>query len=101
LGLRWNRITDSGVKLLAASKKLPSLLIVELHGNECQNPVEQGVRYETYTQAKILDFVELPEFGKQLQKEFGEIQWLHTPSRIRAYPMSSEWFSKPSFDSSY
>lgn len=84
-------ITPTGLDALCSTVELRSLIFVNLTGNRFEDPVE---RYGTDWATGQLDLTgaDLPQLGKALESRFGEIAWLHAPSRMPCYPPLDAYF---------
>lgn len=83
LSIRWNNITNEGVRHLC---QFPNLEYVNLFGNPCDDPTlgfgEEWtgmIHWDTY----------LPPFGQELEKEFGAIKWLRYGIEYPTPPIES------------
>lgn len=78
-----------GLEALCASKALPSLLDVNLVDNRFDNPVEQYGE-DWATGSIVPESVHLPPLGRELEAKYGDLPWLHGPSRLRNFPPRME-----------
>lgn len=78
-------IGTAGLEALGASKTLPSLVYVNLTGNRFEDPREG---YGTdWASSRIIHIDStLPPLGRELEAKYGDLPWLHGPSRLRNYP---------------
>jgi uncharacterized protein (TIGR02996 family) len=81
----------AGLEPLCASKTLPALIYVNLTGNRFEDPIE-GYGTDWVTGRPDLNGAYLPPFGKELEAKYGELPWLHAPSRLRHFPPSEVEF---------
>jgi hypothetical protein len=94
--LRWvdlsrGGITEAQVEVLAASSGLKSLAMLDLSNNPTRDPVDASAGYGTdwMTNRIVLESVNLPEFGAELEARHGAIGWLHgLLNYMEAYPPS-------------
>lgn len=89
LDVSHQRISEHGLEALCMSRALPSLVYVNLVGNQFEDPRE-GYGTDWATGRIVADGVYLPPFGKELEARFGDLPWLHGPSRLRHFPPSDE-----------
>jgi uncharacterized protein (TIGR02996 family) len=75
----------TGLEALCASKHLPSLLYVNLSGNHVDDPRE-GYGTDWATGEVERSGAYLPPLGYELEAKYGELPWLHGPSRLVNYP---------------
>jgi hypothetical protein len=75
----------AGLEALGASKTLPSLIDVNLTGNRFEDPIEH---YGTDWASNRIIHIDstLPPVGRELEAKYGDLPWLHGPSRLRNYP---------------
>ncbi|MEO8841905.1 MAG: leucine-rich repeat domain-containing protein [Kofleriaceae bacterium] len=85
LGLTSNDIGPRGLEALAASKRMPELIHVELDGNRIESPFETfGI--DEMTGLVNRQGINLPDAGKQLEAKYGPLAWLHGPSQLARFP---------------
>jgi uncharacterized protein (TIGR02996 family) len=82
-------ITRAGLEALCASKMLTSLIDVNVVGNKFEDPRE-GYGTDWMTGRVVVEGAYLPPLGKELEAKYGELAWLHGPSRLRHYPPLDE-----------
>lgn len=75
----------AGLEALCASRQLPSLLYVNLRGNQVEDPRE-GYGTDWATGEVERSGAYLPPLGYELEAKYGELPWLHGPSRLVNYP---------------
>lgn len=85
LNVSLQDIGMAGLEALCASKALPALIYVNLVSNRFEDPVE-GFGVDWMTGRIVPDGIYLPPFGREVEAKFGELAWLHAPSRLRHYP---------------
>jgi uncharacterized protein (TIGR02996 family) len=85
LGAVGQGIGMAGLEALCASKAVPSLVYVNLVGNRFEDPIE-GYGTDWATGRIDLNGAYLPPFGRELEAKYGELPWLHAPSRLRHFP---------------
>jgi uncharacterized protein (TIGR02996 family) len=85
LEVRKQNIGMMGVEALCASKQLHSLLYVNLWGNPVEDPTE-GYGTDWATGGVDRNGAYLPPIGHELGTKYGELPWLHAPSRLVSYP---------------
>jgi hypothetical protein len=89
LAVPWQSIGMHGLEALCASKALPTLCHVNLRGNLFDDPVESyGADWETGQ--VVRDSAYLPPLGRELEAKYGDLPWLHGPSRLRNFPPEIE-----------
>ena len=81
----------AGVEALCASKRLPSLVYVNLWGNPVEDP-EEGYGTDWVTGEVDRNGAYLSELGHALEAKYGDLPWLHAPSRLLNYPPRMEEF---------
>ena len=89
LEVAFQRISKAGVEVLCKSTSLPSLVDVNLTGNQFDDP-QESYGEDWATGRIISEEIYLPPFGKELEAKYGDLPWLHGPSRLRNYPVSDE-----------
>lgn len=89
LGISRQDIGMPGLEALCASKPLLSLEYVNLWGNRVDDPIE-GYGTDWATGAIVREGAYLSSLGRELEAKFGEIPWLHGPSRLRNFPPQVE-----------
>jgi hypothetical protein len=78
LSLQKTGITDADVDVLAASMRLRGVQHLDVQNNPCRDPVDASMGYGSDWQTGIVpESIYLPEFGKELEKKYGRIGWLH------------------------
>lgn len=85
LEVSFQGLSMAGLEALCASKQLPSLVYTNVAGNGFEDPIE-GYGTDWMTGRIVPDGVYLSPFGKELEKKYGELAWLHGPSRLRHFP---------------
>lgn len=75
----------AGLEALGASKTLPSLVYVNLAGNQVEDAIEHYGEDWASNRIVHIDST-LPPVGRELEAKYGELPWLHGPSRLRHYP---------------
>ena len=94
--LRWldlshGGITETQVEVLAASATLRTVEMLDLSENPTRDPVDgsAGAGWDWMTGKIEFDSINLPEFGVELERRYGEIPWLHALRNfLEAYPPS-------------
>lgn len=89
LEISRQQITKDGLDALCKSATLPSLAYVALAGNQFPDPRETYTN-DWATRTIVAESIALPELGKQLEAKYGELPWLHAPSRLSNCPPSDE-----------
>jgi uncharacterized protein (TIGR02996 family) len=89
LGISRQDVGMPGLEALCASKTLLSLEYVNLWGNRVDDPIE-GYGTDWATGAIVREGAYLSPVGRELESRFGEIPWLHGPSRLRNFPPQME-----------
>jgi len=89
LGIPHQGIGAAGLEALCASKVLPSLIYINMVGNKFDDPIE-GFGTDWATGRGEVNGTYLPPFGRELEARFGELAWLHAPSRLRHFPPLAE-----------
>jgi len=85
LGLENNELTAAGIDAIAGSKMLNSLIYVGLGGNPAPSPVESyGTDPMTGSVASSSGW--LDDAGRALEAKYGDLAWLHAPTRLLNYP---------------
>ena len=92
--LRWldlshGGITETQVEILAASRSLRSVEMIDLSDNPTRDPVDgsAGAGWDWMTGKIEFDSINVPEFGVELERRHGEITWLHALRNfLEAYP---------------
>ena len=91
LSASCQEITIGGLEALCASKQLPALVYANLVGNFFEDPIE-GYGTDWVTSRIVPESIRLSAFGKQLEQKYGELPWLHGPSRLRHFPPYADEF---------
>lgn len=89
LGISRQDIGMPGLEALCASKTLLSLEYVNFWGNRVDDPIE-GYGTDWATGVIVREGAYLSSLGRELEAKFGEIPWLHGPSRLRNFPPQVE-----------
>ena len=89
LEVRKQDIGMAGLEALCASKLLPSLVYVNLWGNRVDNP-QEGYGTDWVTGEVDRNGAYLSELGRALEAKYGDLAWLHAPSRLVNYPPRME-----------
>ena len=91
LSVPWQGIGMEGLEALCASKMLPSLVDVNLAGNKF-NDLELRESYSTDWASNRIVYIDsmLPPLGRELEAKYGDLPWLHGPSRLRHYPSETD-----------
>jgi uncharacterized protein (TIGR02996 family) len=84
-------IGTAGLEALCASKQLPSLVYANVVGNRFEDPIE-GYGTDWATGRIVADGIYLSPFGKELERKYGALAWLHGPSRLRHFPPYADEF---------
>jgi uncharacterized protein (TIGR02996 family) len=79
------KISRGGLEALCMSKSLPSLVYVNLVGNQFEDPRE-GYGTDWATGRIVPEGTYLSSFGRELEARYGDLPWLHAPSRLRHFP---------------
>jgi uncharacterized protein (TIGR02996 family) len=85
LDVSFQGIGMPGLEALCMSKNLPSLIYVNLVGNHFDDPRED-VATDWATGTALPESIRMPAFGKELEAKYGDLAWLHGPSRLRHFP---------------
>jgi uncharacterized protein (TIGR02996 family) len=91
LGAARQDITIDGLEALCASKQLPALVYANLVSNFFEDPIE-GYGTDWVTSRIVPESIHLSAFGTQLEEKYGELPWLHGPSRLRHFPPYADEF---------
>jgi uncharacterized protein (TIGR02996 family) len=85
LDVSFQGIGMPGLEALCMSKNLPSLIYVNLVGNHFDDPRED-VATDWATGMTLPESIRMPTLGKELEARYGDLPWLHGPSRLRHFP---------------
>jgi uncharacterized protein (TIGR02996 family) len=91
LDVPLQNIGMAGLKALCASKQLPALVYANLGGNRFEDPAE-GYGADWATGRIVPESTYLRPLGKQLEQQYGDLPWLHGPSRLRHVPPHRDEF---------
>ena len=91
LAVSHQGIGIAGLEALCASKQLPALVYANVVGNRFEDPIE-GYGTDWMTGRIVADGIYLSPFGKELERKYGELAWLHGPSQLRHFPPYAEEF---------
>lgn len=87
LDIAHQGITNAGMHTLAASRALPALVYVAASDKQLDR-YEEPYGHDWATSRIVPEPGNLPPLGKALEAKYGELPWLHAPSRLRNYPIS-------------
>lgn len=98
--LRWLNlarcnIQEAQVHVLATSQPLRQLEYLELYGNPTCDPVDaaDGYGIDGADGHIVRESIGMPEFGRELEAQYGRIEWLHPVENfLDSYVPSRYWF---------
>lgn len=88
LQVSFQNLTMAGLEALCVSKQLPSLIYVNVAGNKFPTPDEE-FSTDWMSGYIVRESIQLPPLGEELERKYGDLAWLHGPSRLRNFPIES------------
>lgn len=84
LNVCFQNLTMIGLEALCQSKQFPSLAHVHFAGNQFPDPIEEyGI--DGMSGRIVADGISLPPLGKELERKYGYLLWLHGPTFLRHF----------------